>query len=603
MIEVPRLRDSLRSRAGGRTGNFFRPEVAYSMSRCYPKVEPRGRPWEGLAAPACDRVMVGGVPLCNHLTGSMVVKEIPSDAAPPGEKLRIRILHVEDNPLDAELIRRDLQHEGIDAEMILVESRTDFERAFASERFDLVISDYNMPQWDGLEALDLVRAKDPEIPFIFVSGNLGEERAIEAIKRGATDYILKDRMSRMSLAVRRAVLETRERARRRQLEGELIHAQKMEAIGRLAGGVAHDFNNLLTVINGFTELLLGATSPEDPRQTDLKEISNAGRRAASLTRQLLAFSRRQVFQPTTLDLNAILAGIEKMLVRLIGEDIQLILRPAPGLHRVNADAGQIEQSIINLVVNARDAMPQGGRILLETANVELDEAFAALHAGSRTGSHAMLSVTDTGTGISAEAKAHLFEPFFTTKEKGKGTGLGLSTVHGIIRQSGGSIDVSSEPGRGATFRIFLPQSELNLAPSAPVPPVAPLRGTETLLVAEDMETVRRLARTVLEGAGYRVLLAQDGTEALKICEEHEGEIHLLLTDVVMHAISGPELAVLVRRTHPETRILFMSGYSDRSLEELGAPGVDAVFLQKPFTIESLRAKVREALHRPVRGNE
>jgi two-component system cell cycle sensor histidine kinase/response regulator CckA len=526
------------------------------------------------------------------------VKEGRSDAGAPGERLRVRVLHVEDNPADAELVRRNLRQDGIEAEMILVDSRTDFERVFSSERVDVVISDYNMPQWDGLEALDLVRSRDPELPFIFVSGNLGEERAIEAIKRGATDYILKDRMSRMPLSVRRAVQEARERARRRQLEGELIQAQKMEAVGRLAGGVAHDFNNLLTVINGFSELLLGATPPEDPRHADLMEISNAGRRAASLTRQLLAFSRRQVFQPTTLDLNAIIAGIEKMLVRLIGEDIQLIFRPAAGLYRVNADPGQIEQSIINLVVNARDAMPKGGRVILETENVVVDEVLARLHEGSRTGPHATLSVTDTGTGISAEAKAHLYEPFFTTKEKGKGTGLGLSTVHGIIRQSGGWIDVSSEPDRGATFRIYLPQSEATLAPPASVPAVASPRGTETVLIAEDMETVRRLARTVLEGAGYRVLLARDGTEALKIFEEHDGEIHLLLADVVMHAISGPELAVLVRRTHPETRVLFMSGYSDRSLEELGAPGVHAAFLQKPFTIESLRAKVRETLHRP-----
>ena len=529
------------------------------------------------------------------------MREGKSGPQPEPERLKLRILHVEDSPADSELIHRNLRQNGIEAEIILVDSRAGFERSLAEESVDLVISDYTMPQWDGLEALELVRSRDRELPFIFVSGNLGEERAIEAIKLGATDYILKDRMSRMPLAVRRAIQESRDRSRRRQLEAELIQAQKMEAIGRLAGGVAHDFNNLLTVINGFSELLLSATPPEDPRHVDLSEIVSAGRRAATLTRQLLAFSRRQVFQPTTIDLNSILSGLEKMLARLIGADVQLILRLAPRLHPVNADAGQIEQVLINLVVNARDAMPQGGRITVETCNVQVDEAHASLHPGSRAGPHARVEVTDTGTGITEEVRRHLFEPFFTTKEKGKGTGLGLSTAHGIIRQSGGSIDVSSAPGQGASFRIYLPRSEATLAPPDLELQVPEGKGTETILVAEDMETVRRLARTVLEATGYRVLLASDGTEALKICEEWQGAIHLLLTDVVMHSISGPELAVLVRRAHPETRILFMSGYSDRSLDEVGPSGTDATFLQKPFTIEGLRAKVREALARPPRG--
>jgi two-component system, cell cycle sensor histidine kinase and response regulator CckA len=510
--------------------------------------------------------------------------------------LKIRILYVEDNPIDVELIRQNLRRGGIDVELVVVDGTRECEAMLEREKFDLVISDFNLPRGDGLEVLAAVRKKVPEMPFILVSGSLGEEMAIEALKQGATDYILKDRLSRIPVAVRRAIEDARGRARARELEAQLIQAQKMEAIGRLAGGVAHDFNNMLTVINGYSELLLGQMAPDDSRRRDLEEIFNAGKRAAGLTRQLLAFSRRQILQPTTLDLNAILQGLERMLSRLIGEDIKLQLRLAPGLHPVNADAGQIEQVIVNLVVNARDAMPQGGKIILETVNADLDAAFVEAQPDLHPGPHALLLVSDTGTGIAPEVKAHLFEPFFTTKERGKGTGLGLSTVLGIVQQCGGSIRVSSELGWGTTFRVYLPRADRSLEPVPPPSAAGDLsQGKETVLIAEDMETVRRLTRVVLESAGYTVLLAKDGTEALSIAEDREEKIHLLLTDMVMKTMSGPELAGLLRRSHPETRILFMSGYTDRALEEMERDSPGAAFIQKPFSVDGLRRRVREVL--------
>jgi two-component system cell cycle sensor histidine kinase/response regulator CckA len=521
----------------------------------------------------------------------------PASASPlPTPSLKVRILHVEDNPVDVELIRQNLRRGGIDVEVVVVDGTRDCEERLEREKFDLVISDYNLPRGNGLEVLAAVRKMNKGIPFILVSGSLGEETAIEALKQGATDYILKDRLSRITVAVRRALEETRERARAQGLEAQLIQAQKMEAIGRLAGGVAHDFNNMLTVINGYSELILARMDPGDASRRDLEEIFNAGKRAAGLTRQLLAFSRRQILQPSTLDLNSILQGLERMLSRLIGEDIQLHLRLSPLLHPVNADAGQIEQVVVNLVVNARDAMPRGGKITLETLNADLDASFVAAHSELRAGPHALLLVTDTGTGMTPEVKAHLFEPFFTTKEQGKGTGLGLSTVLGIVQQCGGSIGVSSESGWGTTFRIYLPRAEKALAAAGPPGSgSSESRGVETVLIAEDMETVRRLTRAVLEGAGYAVLVAKDGTEALRIAEERGNPIHLLLSDMVMRTMSGPELASLVRRSHPETRVLFMSGYTDRGIVEMERDVQGAAFIQKPFTIDGLRRKVRDVL--------
>ncbi|HZE99060.1 MAG TPA: response regulator [Planctomycetota bacterium] len=523
-------------------------------------------------------------------------KQVSTSAPTPLVSGRFRILHVEDNPTDVELIGHALRRGGLDVEIMNVTSLGECERLLEREKFDAIICDYNLPSGDGLEVLAAVRKRDSEIPFLLVSGSLGEEKAIEALKMGATDYLLKDRLHRIHVALLRSVTDARERARARALETQLIQAQKMEAIGRLAGGVAHDFNNMLTVINGYSELLLAQMPPEDPKRRDLEEIHNAGKRAAGLTRQLLAFSRRQILQPTILNLNELIEGLERMLSRLIGEDVKLQLRLSHDLRLVKGDAGQIEQVVANLVVNARDAMPKGGKITVETLNVDLDQAFAAAHPDVRPGPHVLLLVSDTGMGMTAEVKSHLFEPFFTTKERGKGTGLGLSTALGIIQQCGGSIQVSSEPGWGTTFRIYLPQTDQGAEPKSPTTATAPSRpGRETLLVAEDMETVRRLTRAVLESEGYTVLLAEDGVQACAVADGHQGPIHLLLTDIVMPNLNGPELAERLRRSRPSIGILYMSGYTDRGLDEIkqGLPG--SGYLQKPFTVAELKRKVRESL--------
>jgi PAS domain S-box-containing protein len=384
---------------------------------------------------------------------------------------------------------------------------------------------------------------------------------------------------------------------RRRLEEQLRQAQKMEAVGRLAAGVAHDFNNLLTIVIGYSDLVLQKLSAGDRMRPTMEEIKRAGERAAWLTRQLLAFSRKQVLQPQILDLNSLLRNADQMLRRVIGEDIELITHLPPGLGRVKADRGQIEQVIMNLAVNARDAMPQGGRLMLEAANVELDSGYARSHEGVLPGPYVMIAMSDTGTGMDAETRAHIFEPFFTTKEHGKGTGLGLSTVYGIVKQSGGNIWVYSEPGKGTTFKIYLPridQAEKVIA-AGELRVEKLLPGSETILLVEDEEAVRSLAREALEFRGYRVLETKGATEALKAGEQHKEHIHLLLTDVVMPQMGGRELAELFAPLHPETKVLYMSGYADNAVVHHGLLDPGTALLDKPFTAESLARKIREVL--------
>jgi two-component system cell cycle sensor histidine kinase/response regulator CckA len=385
---------------------------------------------------------------------------------------------------------------------------------------------------------------------------------------------------------------------RKKLESQLRQSQKMEAVGQLAGGVAHDFNNLLTAIMGYTSLLLKVVPRQDPKHEDLLEIDRAAGRATELTQQLLAFSRRQMLKPTLLDLNAVLSDTMRLLGRLLGEHIELAILPDTGLGVVRADRGQIEQVIINLAVNARDAMQGGGRLVLETRNVTLDRTYASQHPGATEGEFVMLAVTDTGTGMDAATQARIFEPFFTTKERGKGTGLGLSTVYGIIKQSGGTIYVYSEPDRGTTFKIYLPRVMARgpIEMPAPVKP-ANVRGTETVLVVEDEEGVRSLTCRVLHTYGYTVLEAENGGEALLIAEQHPAPVHLLLTDVVLPRMSGLKLAERLVRTQPDLRILYMSGYTDGSIVNHLDPGT--AFIQKPFTPDALAQKLREVLDSPA----
>lgn len=384
---------------------------------------------------------------------------------------------------------------------------------------------------------------------------------------------------------------------RRLIAEQMRQSQKMEAIGRLAGGIAHDFNNLLTIVLGNAELAIEDLPQGDPRRELVQEIAHAGQRAASLTTQLLAFSRKQVLEPKVVDLNVLVADTERLLRRLIGEDIELRTVLEPNLHSVRVDPVQIEQILLNLTVNARDAMPGGGRLTIETQNVRLDEAFGLSHPDVRPGRYALLAVSDSGHGMDEGTKARIFEPFFTTKERGKGTGMGLPTVYGIVQQSGGYIWVYSEVGQGTTFKIYLP--EFTSAPTRPVSePLlkASLRGDETLLLVEDEAMVRALARRILESQGYRVLEAKDGAEALEIAAEHGDSIDLLITDVIMPGMGGKQLAEILRSHRAEMQVLYVSGYTDDTIVEQGMLSPGVAFLQKPFTHESLSAKVRAVLN-------
>jgi PAS domain S-box-containing protein len=383
---------------------------------------------------------------------------------------------------------------------------------------------------------------------------------------------------------------------RRRLEEQFLQAQKMETVGRLAGGVAHDFNNLLTVINGYSQLVLNSLHPDDPNRQLLTEILNCGERAAKLTRQLLAFSRKQMLQPQVVSLNSLLTDLLKMLTRLIGEDIELALVPDPALGLAKVDPGQFEQAIINLAINARDAMPRGGRLILETHNAELDADYAERHSDVRPGRYVRVSVSDTGDGMDEATKARIFEPFFTTKGVGKGTGLGLAMVYGFVKQSGGHIEVFSQLGQGTMFRVYLPRAvETNPSPksSGEIPTIP--RGHETVLLVEDEEAVRNLSRIVLQACGYTVLEARDGQEGISIAQQHQGTIDLLLTDLVMPRMSGHQLADLLVQTRPHMRILFMSGYNDEAIRRHGQDQTAVALLEKPFAPISLARKIREVL--------
>ena len=383
---------------------------------------------------------------------------------------------------------------------------------------------------------------------------------------------------------------------RRVLERQLRMAAKMEAIGRLSGGIAHDFNNLLGVIIGYSQVLRRKLGPENPLYEHAEEVEKAGQRAVSLTRQLLAFSRQQILTPVVLDPNALVSDMEKMLPRLLGEDIVVSIHLDPELGRVKADQGQIEQVVMNLAVNARDAMPGGGKLVIATSNVELDQAYARQHPGAKPGRYVMLAVTDSGMGMSSETLAHIFEPFFTTKEVGKGTGLGLATVYGVVKQSGGYVWVDSELGKGASFQIFLPRIEETVAPTVAGPlQIENLRGTETVLLVEDADALRKLARSFLLEHGFQVLAASNGEEAVEVARNHAGPIHLLLTDVVMPGMNGKALADRLLAKSPKLKVVYISGYTDSFIAGHGVLEEGTHLLHKPFTEDALIRKIREVL--------
>jgi len=633
--------------------------------------------------------------------------------------MSVRILLLEDVPADAALIQRELTKAGLVFVSQRVDTRVAFEEALGVFAPDVILSDHGLPNFDGAAALQLVKERFPALPVILVTGSLNEETAVEFMKAGAADYVLKDHLTRLPQAIKRALRESRLReerelavaalraseeqyralfentpypmwvfdlethrllavnsaaiahygyrreeflalkiedlrapedipaleqhlatkeagyhttgpwrhrkkdgtlievqtsgheitfagrraelvviddvTERKRLEEQFRQAQKMEAVGRLAAGVAHDFNNLLTAILGTTDLMIEDLPADDPDREGLLDIRGAAERAAVLTRQLLTFSRQQVVSPRMLRLNELITDLVKLLRRLLGEDVTIASALAPDCGAVKADPGQLEQVLVNLAVNARDAMPNGGRLTIETKNVDLDADYPTERVMIPAGRYVMLAVTDNGTGMDAQTNARIFEPFFTTKPVGKGTGLGLATVYGVVQQSGGYIWLYSELGHGTSFKIYLPRVDADgPQPAEEEQRASALDGSETVLVAEDEEAVRLIIAKALEARGYRVLSARDGTEALELAAGH-GRIDLLVTDVVMPDMNGRELSRRFTEARPNLRTLYLSGYTDDAMLHRGVLQEGVAFLQKPFSLGALARKVRDVI--------
>jgi two-component system, cell cycle sensor histidine kinase and response regulator CckA len=515
----------------------------------------------------------------------------------------LRVLFVEDSDDDVLLIVRQLERSGYRVETHQVQTPDGFDAAIDNAQWDVVISDHSMPHFSSVDALAAIKARGIDCPFIIVSGTIGEDAAVDAMRAGAHDYVLKNNLVRLAPAIERELndAELRRQAReerqaRKAIERQLQEAQKMEAVGRLAGGIAHDFNNLLTAILGFSSLALDRLASNQGR-FEIEQVKQAAERAARFTRQLLAFSRQQVMSPRLIDPVEAVTQMVPMLQQLMGEDVQLETVGTAGAARVKVDPGQFEQVIMNLAVNARDAMPHGGAIRIAVFRTDLSLSNAR-RLQLPSGPYVTVETTDTGTGMDASTRARIFEPFFTTKPPGKGTGLGLSTVYGILQQSGGGIDVDSEVDRGSTFRVYLPfAAGTDVARSAPGPvPPAALSREGTVLVAEDEESVRALIRAVLTNAGFRVFEAASGTEARALVQSLDRPIDLLITDVVMPGLVGPDLARIVLARFPQTRVLYITGYATHSSVPAGFFDEGDVLMLKPFLPEQLLAKVQERLH-------
>jgi len=517
-----------------------------------------------------------------------------------------RILFVEDVPSDTQLAVHLLQRSGLDFSWSRVDRPTALSDALAASRPDVVVSDFHLPGFTGLDVLTAVRAVDSSIPVIVLTGALSDETAVACLKAGAADYVLKEKPARLPFAVREVLDKARalaeiDRVQQALLKSEaaLAGAQKMEAVARLAGGVSHDFNNLLTGVLGYCDLLLAAVPASAPYRSDVVQIQSIAHRAAALTRQLLAFGRRQPMSPTPLNLTNVVGDMKKPLRTMVRSTIHIAWDLAATLDDVVADPGQIEQAVYNLVTNACDAMPGSGTLTIRTAAVTLDAAFAASHPGSKAGRHVALSIADTGTGINPDALPMIFEPFFTTKGPGEGTGLGLAAVYGIVKQSNGFVSAESEPGRGSTFTMYFPVATEPVEQAAPAAaPAAPAAApSETVLFVEDDESLRVVLRRVLEGRGYRTLEAVDGQHAIDTFLGRVGEIDLLLTDMVMPGRNGAEVARAFREARPSLPILFMSAYTDPGILQ-GIVIDDATSLiRKPYLPSTLARQIREMLDR------
>jgi signal transduction histidine kinase len=508
------------------------------------------------------------------------VSERQTSGRPPELQI-VRVLVIDDDPQAGALIDLALVEARFDRVIEVVATASEGLTRIRADEHDIYLVDYRLPDGTGLELIHEAKAAGTTKPFILMTGFGSGELDDAALIEGAADYVEKHLLGTyLERSIRYALRDWQADRALRDREEQLRQAQKMEAIGRLAGGVAHDFNNLLTAIVGYTDLVAERLDPEDLTARDVREIRKAADRASSLTRQLLAFSRKQFLRPEAMDLNEAVTGILQMLPRVIGEHVQTVTKLAPSLGRIHADPSQIEQVIVNLVLNARDAMPGGGIVTIETANVE---------------DWVTLAVIDTGTGMDAETRSHVFEPFFTTKPKGKGTGLGLATVYGIVEQSGGHITVDTAVGHGTTICIFFPLVTQPVAAREPDRVPANTYGTETVLLVEDNDAVRELSRRALRQRGYAVIEARNAEEAIELSMRTPQPPHLLVTDVVMPGLSGPNLAARLLQQHPRLRVLYMSGYSEEAAGAHGTFWGGVPLLQKPFTPSQLAERVRMTL--------
>lgn len=507
----------------------------------------------------------------------------------------LRALMVEDSESDCALLVRELESEGFSVSHKRVDTASALKTSLITESWDIVISDYSMPGFSGSVALGIVQDLKLDIPFIFVSGTIGEEIAVEAMRNGAHDYVMKGKLKRLVPAIRREIQEAELRREHRRTELQLRHLEKFEVIGKLAGGIAHDFNNVLGAIQGWAELGIDE-SPAQTRPAALfRSIHSQALRAAGLTKQLLAYARRQILEPRNIDLNQVLGETTEMLRRVISESVEITLALSPQPMVVRVDPAQIEQVIMNLCLNARDAMPKGGRLTIETSRAEFDAAYCENHQYAHPGKYIKLSISDTGTGMDAETLKHIFEPFFTTKEVGQGTGLGLATTYAIVKQHQGSIETISEPGRGTAFHVHLPAFEGPAEPRQMLETTPARHGTETILVAEDNEGVRELIQEVLLSLGYKLIVATDGEQAITEFNSHSDSISLVLLDMVMPKACGPEVYEAIRKTNPEVPVILTSGYSEKVNDVPSITTGPAAILQKPYSPKTLGHKVREML--------
>ncbi len=506
----------------------------------------------------------------------------------------LRVLFIEDSDDDTMLQVRLLSQGGYVVSHERVETPAALSEAL-ERKWDIIISDYSMPHFKGTDALKLVRQKGQDVPFIFVSGTIGEDAAVAALKVGAQDYLMKTNLSRLIPAVQRELREAVERREHRRLEQQVHLLQRFEAIGRLAGGVAHDFNNVIGAIMGWADLGVQAAIPGSDLQDKFLKIRSQADRASALTRQLLAFARRQVLQSCNTNLNELTKEAISLLRNVIGERIEIHMELAEDLWIVWADPGQIEQVLMNLCLNSRDAMPNGGRLLIETKNAEIGQDYQSLHPYAVPGRYVLLRVFDTGAGMDAATLEHIFEPFFTTKEMGRGTGLGLATVYGIVKQHKGLIDVDSKPGQGTAFRVYLPLGEGPPEVQEKRRKDALRGGSEGILIAEDNEGLREAAKEILESLGYRVILAKDGADAVRVFEENHPSIDLVFLDVVMPNLNGPEAYTRMSAIKPDIPVIFTTGYaSEANLLSVRSRDKPTI-LQKPYGSQHLAQKLREIL--------